>query len=356
MVAQATELLRKSLLAGEWQALLPGERDLAQRLGVSRPTVRAALETLQREGLIGNSQGKHRVPLRKARRRAPRGGPKIVGLIAPDVTQSGSAAHILRVGELRRYLHELGYRLEVHSEARLFSEHPNQALEQLVEMNPARCWVLNAANRPLQQWFADRKLPAILMGTCYPGIEIPAMSLHHRAVCRHAFAAFHRLGHRRIAFVIRDSGFAGDIESQQGFLSAVEEAGLDPKTCPIVRHDSSVREIRAAMNAVLESDAVPTAVLVAVPGHAITVASHVMAEGFRVPHDISVLCRDDDYFLDHFALRLARYTFHADTYMRRLCRMVGRMLDTNDVPARQFRLIPDLDKGQTLTAAPPDLD
>jgi DNA-binding LacI/PurR family transcriptional regulator len=357
VTAQATLMIRKSLESREWRDALPGERELALRLGVSRPTVRAALGVLEREGLLQNAQGKRRVPVHAGsspRRR--QAGPKVVGFIAPEVAHSGSAAQLLRVGELRSYLHELGYRLEVHSESRLFSDHPDQALEHLVQMNPSRCWVLNAANLPLQRWFAHRRLPAILVGTCYPGVKLPAMSLHHRAVCRHAVGAFTRLGHRRIAFVIRDSRLAGDIESEQGFLAAIEEAKLDASLCPIIRHDSSVRDIRSVLNAVLEADPIPTALLVAVPAHTITVASHVMAEGYRIPQDISIVCRDGDYYLDHFALRLARYSFHSETHVRRLCRMVGRMVESNDVPARQFRLIPNLDKGQTLARPPADVD
>ena len=40
---EAAAALRESILQGAWGELLPGEHELARRLGVSRPTVRAAL-------------------------------------------------------------------------------------------------------------------------------------------------------------------------------------------------------------------------------------------------------------------------------------------------------------------------
>jgi DNA-binding FadR family transcriptional regulator len=51
---QIAEQLRASIEAGEWQAgaRLPAERDLAQQLGVSRPSVREALIALEVQGLV----------------------------------------------------------------------------------------------------------------------------------------------------------------------------------------------------------------------------------------------------------------------------------------------------------------
>ncbi|MDR1279365.1 MAG: GntR family transcriptional regulator, partial [Opitutaceae bacterium] len=50
--SQFAEHLRGRLQAGEWKEQLPGERVLAEQLGVSRRTVRAALEELSRGGWL----------------------------------------------------------------------------------------------------------------------------------------------------------------------------------------------------------------------------------------------------------------------------------------------------------------
>lgn len=53
-VDQAANRLREAILAGEWPAGrdLPGERELAEKLAVSRLTLRSALARLEAEGLV----------------------------------------------------------------------------------------------------------------------------------------------------------------------------------------------------------------------------------------------------------------------------------------------------------------
>lgn len=55
----AAHELRRRILMGEVQpgSLLPGERELAEKLGVSRVTIRSALATLKSEGLVEKVHG-----------------------------------------------------------------------------------------------------------------------------------------------------------------------------------------------------------------------------------------------------------------------------------------------------------
>ena len=60
LVAQVAEILSRGIQEGEWSEHLPPEREICRRLHVSRPTVRGALLTLQREGLIRTIRGQRR--------------------------------------------------------------------------------------------------------------------------------------------------------------------------------------------------------------------------------------------------------------------------------------------------------
>ena len=56
---QLAEILRSRIIAGEWSPgeQLPSEQALATEVGVSRPTVRAALSLLMASGLVRIRQG-----------------------------------------------------------------------------------------------------------------------------------------------------------------------------------------------------------------------------------------------------------------------------------------------------------
>ena len=57
---QAAEYIRARILSGEYAvgSQIPTENELCALLGVSRPTLRQALDTLTREGLIVRIKGK----------------------------------------------------------------------------------------------------------------------------------------------------------------------------------------------------------------------------------------------------------------------------------------------------------
>ena len=90
---QAAAALRESILQGAWGELLPGEHELARRLSVSRPTVRAALARLAEDGFITIKKG-CRTRLRPTRRKNLLNVPPTVCLVVPSSRETrGYSGH-----------------------------------------------------------------------------------------------------------------------------------------------------------------------------------------------------------------------------------------------------------------------
>ncbi len=84
---QAADRIRKGILGGEFPAgtTLPGERDLSERLGVSRLTLRSALANLQAQGLIEKVHGSGNLVLDYRER----GGVELIAHLARHAIEGG---------------------------------------------------------------------------------------------------------------------------------------------------------------------------------------------------------------------------------------------------------------------------
>src|ERR1051326_7474089 len=133
LVTQVAEIVRREINRGEWGEYLPGELELCDRLKVSRPTLRAALDLLKREGLIEVSQGRRRRIVGKSRPRVLTSESKTVGVIASIPYHTLSSFSLVLLNELQTRLHDAGYKLEVHANARFGQAKPARALEALAE-------------------------------------------------------------------------------------------------------------------------------------------------------------------------------------------------------------------------------
>jgi GntR family transcriptional regulator/GntR family frlABCD operon transcriptional regulator len=92
---QLYEVLRKQIIDGTFRPgdLLPSENDLCAQFGITRPTVRHALDYLMNEGMIRKHQGKGSIVT---------GPPNGIGILSISGTTSALGKHNLRTRILSR--------------------------------------------------------------------------------------------------------------------------------------------------------------------------------------------------------------------------------------------------------------
>lgn len=96
------------------------------------------------------------------------------------------------------------------------------------------------------------------------------------------------LGHSRIGFVAGPVDHGASHKREAGFHQATKGAGLNPKHCPIVQGDFSVRSGFNAAEKALASRANVTAIVAANDDMAVGVVMAAMKRGLDVPCDLSV--------------------------------------------------------------------
>lgn len=346
LVAQTAQLLREAIAAGEWPRWLPGELELMQRMRVSRVTVRSALATLERERLIRAGQGRRREVLPQPRRRAGRAAAShSVALLSPLPLHRLSTRTVFWMDELRGHLDAAGQPLEVHESAAAYCRRPAHALEELAARVHPAGWVLYRSTPEMQRWFSEQGHPAVIAGSRHPAVALPSIDVDYAAGCRHAAGRFLAHGHHRLAIVRPDTALAGDLQSVAGF----NEGARAEVPCAV--HDGSVRGICMQLDRLLSRQPRPTGLFVFNAPHLLTVLGWLHRRGLRVPKDVSLLCRDDEPFLDSVLPSPARYALNPKSFARKLSLLVAGLLSGSSGRPRQLRILPDFVPGETLGRA-----
>jgi len=341
---QVAQALRAEIKAGTWRRELPGERQLAERLQVSRKTVRKALAALRTEGVLQTESGRGS-RIAAGRRRSQPTHPRIA-LLLPKPLEHSRPFTALWVNGLMGLLQDTGHPLQIFHGAKYFGANAARSLARLTGAHPARCWIVARSNRPLQEWFAASGRPALICGSAHPGVALPSVDVDHRALCRHSAALFLRQGHRRLALFLERGGHGGDVESEQGFREGLAGApdALEPEVCSPERAAASViRDLRR----LLARPAPPTGLLLSNSYSYLTVHSYLASLGLRVPRDISIVSRDEETFLSFMYPRPTYYATPPGKFAHALHQALKRIL-AGDRSAFAIRIMPDLVKGESV--------
>jgi DNA-binding LacI/PurR family transcriptional regulator len=346
LVSQTVEVLREKMDAGVWPDSLPGERELSAGLHISRPTLRAALELLRGEGRLDVSHGQRR----RVRQMAPRpidpSRRTRVVLISPLPLHRMPPFVMFWVHELRRYLIDEGFFLEILVRPVANTARPEKHLERMVKENPATVWVLLLSNEPMQRWFETRGLSSVVAGSRFGGVNLPSVDVDSHAVCRHAATLLSRKGREHIALLLPEGRTAGDEASERGFLEgAALNAGV---RATILRHQGTPDNVCQKLEQHLGSKSRISGLLVARSVHALTAFTYLQKRGVLMPKELSFISRDNDGFLEHVVPRLTRYACDPLAFARRVSRVVLRLTMEGPISNQRILLMPELVKGETL--------
>ncbi|WP_395751903.1 substrate-binding domain-containing protein [Prosthecobacter sp.] len=345
LITHSADFLREALRSGEWEGALPSERTLCTRMRISRPTLRAVLTQLESEGVIGAVVNKRRQILAVSQAGGRPATSRMIALLTPVPQQAMPPFVLFWMDALRELLAEAGYPMEVHVSPHCFSTKPAGGLKKLTQRVPAAAWVMFRSTPVMQRWFSEQKLPAIVAGSCAEDVELPSVDLDYRATCRHAATMLMQKGHRRIALLLPDLAHGGDAVSAMGFREAFATSDAQPCVLP---HHETAEQVIESLNEALKRKPAPTAFVVARSIHTLTVVTHLLRLGHKLPRDFAVVSRDDDAFLDHVVPKVTRYSADAAKFAKRLARLVLELAQTGHTSTKPVRLMPDLHRGETV--------
>lgn len=346
IINRVAGILETAIRHREWRRRLPSERLLCEQLHVSRATLEKALNILGRKGLIRSMPRVGHLIQKRSIQLALHDS-STIRVLLKEPYQNQSTWSQLVYGEIERIVAVAGFDLRFHGVAHLRGEALSRRLDQLVKDERAACWAICSVPCATQQWFMARHIPALVVGHCFPGVQLPAMDVDCRSISRHAVSLFLRLGHRTIVLLSSRMRLAGDWHGEEGFREGFTRMAPKDAHFEVWYHDMSPDSVRRLIRERWSKAGYPTAVLVSSAHGAIAAASSLMDMGLRLAHHVSLICRACDETLDWFTPPIASYVIGHRVFARRVARLLIRLAQTGAVKPGAL-LLPRLCPGGTV--------
>ena len=352
LISDVAVILRKAIREGEVRGQLPNVRSLSRDLSVSVPTVLGAIKLLGEEKLVEVRQGYPTRILSPGRQAGSRKGQeprKVVILGFPPEEIEKSLYH----REVADFLRRIQIQVELHQIQKKIWGLTDREVDRLMSSYQADCWVLVGCPPQVQRQFSEKELPCILAGgTALPELSIPDIEIDFSALYRHAAHQFLNLGHERIHLIIGDRSAAKNPQSISEFLETIQKRFPGQTRNMVVQeYDGSLTGLRSLLETLFAGPVKPTGLCVALVSRMIFAQSWLLSEGYRIPAEVSLICRDSDDLIDCLVPKPARYEHSFKLAVRRLVRMIAAKVEHAPVKEHTTYMA-EFVKGETLGPAP----
>lgn len=147
----------------------------------------------------------------------------------------------------------------------------------------------------LRDMVRDSDLPGLLVSTDAGETTISSVALDETAAAREMTEHLLALGHRRIGFIAGEPALAASHARQDGFVAALEAAGIAPEPALIAQGDFTYRSGLQATDQLLALPERPTAIFASNDDMAAAAVMTARRHGLDVPAQLSVCGFDDSW-------------------------------------------------------------
>lgn len=339
--------IKAKLASGIWKDSLPSERQLTEEFQVSRGTLRYALKVLKEEGVIESLPGSGYRILRKLDGRPSKIASVSIGILIGSSDGKQDSRSLPWIPELQKRISKREWNLHVHEGIPEICRSPKTGLQKLFRATHHSCWLLVRCSQPVQQAFCDQRVPAIICGSPYRGIDLPSIDVNYQALGRHAAGLLASKGHRRIGYARSRTAFPGDSECFKCFTEAAAKSSISPKVRVTRFKDSSHHYGSLLAQVKAEKDPI-TALFVDCPYQLARIYTEALQAHIKIPEKLSILSREESDFLDYLSPFPARYACNSKKQASRIHRLIEERVQGDILKNHRTLLLPEYISGKSL--------
>lgn len=340
-------MLRSHIASGILSDPFPGENALADQIGVSRPILRQALRELAAEKLIIISNGK-RTRLVKALRPGPGRCRRVLAISSRPLRPHWQEWDGRIIEEIRDLLKEKGFIWNEFHEPRLRFAAGIPLLKEAVRNSACDCLLLIGTSKAVQKWAMCRRGSSLILGSAFPGISLPSVDSDYHALGWHAAGRLAAAGHSRIALLCRRPPLRGDLSTREGMQEFFSRHPHFDGELTIHDLSESIDEICQLTERLLRKRHPPTALMPFYPADAVTIATHLLKTGRRIPQDIAVVSRETAPLMEAMTPEITRYERNQRQIVHRVARAIGNLCSGRQNGASPVLISPRFIAGHTL--------
>ncbi|WP_295926190.1 substrate-binding domain-containing protein [uncultured Akkermansia sp.] len=356
LVETVANKIKQMILSGSLVNILPGERELGNRLSVGRETVRKALALLERDAWIAPARIK--VPRRILKTteegsdwnvpshpvQEKRG---IIGFLTPQSLKRLAQSVLAEIYTISKILEEDGISVRIFEAPWILGNNPDKRLAKLVTKSECVCWILHRSSEQTQLWFKTHGIPCIVRGTSYQSSNLPYLDRHWAATTHHAAQHLWNKGHRTVGLCLPPDPLKGHQLMQKGFFSFTAQ-GWNPVLIPTPFETPLFFEYLA--KAFREHP--DMSALVATRGNQIVpLLSWVEARSLSIPNQLSLVSLTYEPFMERLLPPITYYEENQTKTVHKLIRMLRAL--TSGKSIKSISVIPEIYPGQSVSLRQP---
>jgi DNA-binding LacI/PurR family transcriptional regulator len=200
---QVLNTLREGLRSRRWAGVLPGGRQLAKELGVSRGTLQGALKRLEAEGLLAGKGA--RFSREVAPSAAAPNAPLTlrVGVLTDEPMSAENAQNLMVMTGISHALEAGGHLVFFAPRSMRALRGDTASIRMMMTNCAADAWIVVNGGRPLlESLTADFPVPVLVWGGPVEGLDIAAVGVSIRKSLSESVRRLTVLGHKRIVLAV----------------------------------------------------------------------------------------------------------------------------------------------------------